>query len=259
MSSKKAPKNKHVKNPHLSERKIRESPRLFCADVTALSAASLTGRNRNTVNRHHGMPRARIAEAYEADSPFGGEVEADESCFGARRARGVRGRGARGETIVSGPPKRGGKVYTRIVPDVTRGTSMQAIEGKVSRDSIMCTDGFAPCDGLVDWGCKHHYRVSHGENGFAGRGNPGNRINGIEGFWGYAKNGLVKYRGMPEEDFYLHLKECESRFDMRERDMYRFMLRELRERPLNELRPKTRQAPFLFIHPFGVAENHVTG
>lgn len=95
MGSKKAPKNKHVKNSHLSERKFRELPRLFRADVTALSAASPTGLNRNTVNRHHGMPRARIAEACEADSPLDGEVEADGSHFGARRARGARGRGAR--------------------------------------------------------------------------------------------------------------------------------------------------------------------
>ena len=233
MGSKKAPKNKYVKDSHLSERKFRELLRLFRADATALSAAPPTGLNRNTVNRHHGMPRARIAEACEADSPFDGEVEADESHFGARRARGVRGRGARGETIVFGLPKRGGKVCTRIVPDVTRETLMQVIEGKASKDPIMCTGRFASCDGLVDWGCRHHCRVSRGENESVERGNPGNRINGIEGFWGYAKNGLVKYQGMPEEDFYLHLKECESRFDMRERDMYRFMLRELRERPLN--------------------------
>ncbi len=233
MSSKKAPKNKHVKNSHLSERKFRELPRLSCADVTALSAASPTGPDRNTVNRHYGMLRARIAEACEADSPFDGEVEADESHFGAGRARGVRGRGARGETIVSGPPKRGGKVCTRIVPDVTRGTSMQVIEDKASKDPIMCTDGFAPCDGLVGWGCKRHCRASHGENGSVERGNPGDRIDGTESFWGYAKDRLVKYQGMPKEDFYLHLRECEFRFNMRGRDMYRFMLRELRERPLN--------------------------
>ena len=95
MSGKKAPKNKYVENSRLSERKFRELPRLFCADVTAPSAASLTGLNRNTVNRYHGMPRARIAEICEADSPFDGEVEADESHFGARRVRasGAAGRG----------------------------------------------------------------------------------------------------------------------------------------------------------------------
>ena len=233
MSRKKAPKNKYVTNSHLSERKFRELLRLFCADVTALSAASLTGLNRNTVNRYYGLLRVRIAEICEADSPFDGEVEADESYFGARRARGVRGRGARGETIVFGLLKRGGKAYTRIVPDVTRRTLMQVIEGKVSKDSIMYTGGFASCDGLVDWGCKRHYRVSRGENESVERGNPGNRIDGIESFWGYAKNRLVKYQGVPKEDFYLHLKECEFRFNMRGRDMYRFMLRELRERPLN--------------------------
>ncbi len=151
MSSKKAPKNKYVENSCLSERKFRELPRLFRADVAALSAASLTGLNRNTVNRHHGMLRARIAEIREADGPFDGEVEADESHFGARRARGVRGRGARGEAIVFGLPKRGGKVCTRIVPDVTRRTLKQVIEGEASKDSIMCTDGFASYDGLVDW------------------------------------------------------------------------------------------------------------
>lgn len=233
MSSKKAPKNKHVKNSHLSERKFGELPRLSCADAAALSAASPTGLNRDTANRHHGMPRARIAEAREADSPLDGEAEAGESHFGARRARGARGRGARGEAIAFGPPKRGGKVCTRIVPDVTRGTLMRVIEGKVSRDSTMCTDGSASHDGLVGWGCERHCRVGRGENGFAGRGNPGDRIDGIEGFWGHAKDRPVKYQGMPEEDFYLHLRECEFRFDMRGRDMYRFMLRELRERPLN--------------------------
>lgn len=170
MGSKKAPKNKYVTKSHLSERKFGELPRLFRADATALSAASPTGLNRDTANRHHGMPRARIAEACGADGPFDGEVEAGESRFGAGRARGARGRGARGEAIVSGPPKRGGKVCTRIVPDVTRGTSTRAIEGEASRDPIMCTDGFAPCDGLVGWGCKRHHRVSRGENGSVERG-----------------------------------------------------------------------------------------
>lgn len=179
------------------------------------------------------MPRARIAEACGADGPFDGEVEAGESHFGARRARGARGRGARGETIVFGLLGRGGKVCTRIVPDVARGTSTRVIEGKASKDPIMCTDGFAPYDGMVDWGCKHHCRVSRGENELVGRGNPGKLIVGIEGFWGYVKNRLVRCQGMPKEDFYLHLKGCEFRFNMRGRDMYRFMLRELRERPLN--------------------------
>ena len=233
MSSKKAPKNKHVTKSHLSERKFRELPRLFRADVTALSAAPRRALTATRSTATTACPAPALRRPARPTAPLDGEVEADESHFGAGRVRGARGRGARGETIVSGPPKRGGKVYTRIVPDVTRGTSTRVIEGKASKDPIMCTDGFAPCDGLVDWGCKHHHRVSRGENESVERGNPGNRIDGTESFWGYAKNRPVKYQGIPEEDFYLHLKECEFRFNMRGRDMYRFMLRELRERPLN--------------------------
>ncbi|CAC9541085.1 Mobile element protein, partial [uncultured Gammaproteobacteria bacterium] len=46
-----------------------------------------------------------------------GQIEVDESYFGARRVRGKRGRGALGETIVFGLLKRGDKVYTEIVPN----------------------------------------------------------------------------------------------------------------------------------------------
>ena len=140
MTSKYKPRNKYVTNSHLSERKFRELLRLFCADVTASSAAELTGLNRNTVNRYYMMLRARIAEICERDSPFEGEVEADESYFGPRRVRGRRGRGAGRKTIVFGLLKRGGKVYTQIVPDVSRRTLMQVIEGKVSKDSTIASE-----------------------------------------------------------------------------------------------------------------------
>ena len=50
----------------------------------------------------------------EEARPFAGEVEIDESYFGARRVRGKRGRGAGGKTPVIGLLKRGGKVFTEI-------------------------------------------------------------------------------------------------------------------------------------------------
>ncbi|WP_419052890.1 hypothetical protein [Collinsella stercoris] len=158
MSSKKAPKNKYVTKSHLSERKFRELPRLFCADVTALSAASLTGLNRNTANRYHGMPRARIAEICEADSPFDGEVEADESYFGARRARGVRGRGARGETIAFGLPERGRQGLHedragRHPQDVDAGHRGKGVQGlhKMMRSRSLAVSGLGPSGVSAEW------------------------------------------------------------------------------------------------------------
>ncbi len=75
----------------------------------------------------------------ERESPFQGEVELDESYFGARRVRGRRGRGALGKTIVFGLLKRGGRVYTRIVPDVSRKTLMSVVERQVDKEAIVYT------------------------------------------------------------------------------------------------------------------------
>ena len=63
--------------------------------------------------------------------------------------------------------------------------------------------------------------MHHGKNEFA-RGN--SHINGIESFWGYAKNRLVKFKGMDKNMFNLHLKECEFRFNNRKQNIYKFCL-----------------------------------
>jgi len=57
---------------------------------------------------------------------------------------------------------------------------------------------------------KKHFRVNHDNNEFV---NVGLHINGIEGFWGYAKTRLSKFRGFDKNKFYLHLKECEFRYN----------------------------------------------
>lgn len=71
--------------------------------------ALLTGLNRNTVNRYVRVIQERIAEFRETHSLFGGEVEVDESFFGARGIKGKQGRGACGKTIVFGSSNRRGR------------------------------------------------------------------------------------------------------------------------------------------------------
>ena len=80
--------NKYIKRSHISEAKFRDIVRCFALDVNALKIASLTKLNRNTVNRYLGLIRERIVELCEQASPFKGEVEVDESYFGARRIKG---------------------------------------------------------------------------------------------------------------------------------------------------------------------------
>ena len=103
-------------------------------DLNAVQISELTHLNRNTVNRYLAGIRKRIAESCEKASPFQGEVEVDESYFGARRVKGRRGRGACGKTIVFGIFQRNGEVYTEIVPDALKLTLQAVIRGKVALD-----------------------------------------------------------------------------------------------------------------------------
>ena len=48
-------------------------------------------------------------------------------------------------------------------------------------------------------------------------------INGIEGFWSYAKTWLYHYRGVPKQYFHLYLKEIEFRFNHRNEDIFRLL------------------------------------
>ena len=95
-------KNKYAKSSHISERKFQQLVRLFAAGLEASQIARLTNLNRNTINRYLKKIRQRLVEYCDAQSPFSGEVEVDESFFGARRVKGKRGRGAYGKTIVFG-------------------------------------------------------------------------------------------------------------------------------------------------------------
>ena len=222
-------KNKYANRSKISEAKIRQIVKLFALDLNASQVAKISGLNRNTINRYLSVIRTRISEYCELQSPFSGEVEVDESFFGARRVKGKRGRGAFGKTIVFGIFKRNGKVYTEIVPDCRRSTLQAVIRGRVSLESIIHTDGWRGYNGLVDLGYKKHFRVHHGHNEFA-RGKT--HINGIESFWGYAKTRLSRFRGIDKKTFLLHLKECEFRFNNRGENLYLLILKILRKNPL---------------------------
>src|SRR5437588_736001 len=222
--------NRYYRRSKISEHKFRQLVRHFALDLTASDAAHLTGLSRRSVTTIFLKIRERIAEECERASPFSScEVEVDESYFGARLVRGKRGRGASGKTIVFGIFKRNGCVYTEIVPDCKKATLQAIIRGRVSLGAVINSDGWRGYDGLVDVGYAKHFRVNHGENEFA-RGN--HHVNGIESFWSYAKSRLHQFHGIKPEKFYLHLKECEFRFNQRRDNLYAELLKLLRKYPL---------------------------
>jgi transposase-like protein len=223
-------KNRYEKGTRLSERKYRQVLRLFSADIPALTAAGLCALNYRTVHRLYSRWRQRIVElALEELRPLAGEIEVDESYFGARRVRGKRGRGAAGKTPVLGLHKRGERVFVSVVANCSKQALMPILKGHVIEESDVYTDGWKAYDGLVTGGYKHH-RVHHHLNEFA-RGK--NHVNGIESFWSFAKFRMTKLRGVRREKFLLHLKECEWRWNHRGKNLYQTLLSNLRINPLS--------------------------
>lgn len=221
--------NCYYRRSRISEHKFRQIIRYFALDLTANRTAQLVGLTHKTVNQIYLKIRVRLAQDCQRASPFSGTVEVDESYFGARRVRGKRGRGASGKTIVFGIFKRNGKVYTEIVEDCARKTLQAIIRGRVSVDTIIHSDMWRGYNGLVDVGYPKHFRVNHGANEFS---NIDSNINGIESFWSFSKRRLQKFNGVKKETFFLHLKECEYRFNHRDENLYYTILSLLRKFPL---------------------------
>ena len=181
----------------------------FVAGTTARTASRLCGVHRNTAAFFFHRLRELIVLELEAESEamFGGEIEVDESYFGGGR-KGMRGRGAAGKIPVFGLLKRGGKVYTKIIPDASSATLMPIMERKIVPDSIVYSDCWRGYN-VLDVSDFKHFRINHSEL-FADKQN---HINGIENFWNQAKRHMRKFNGVPKDHFGLFLKECEWRFN----------------------------------------------
>lgn len=159
-----------------------------------------------------------------------GEAEVDETYFGPRfrnRRRANRrklrksgqvlsGRGAqRLKQAVFGIYERtDGIVYVQPVASVSRETLQSIIHQKVSIETTIYSDSWASYEGLAEDYAGHeilHHRAKEYVRGTAS-------INGIEGFWAYAKERLLRHHGVSPDHFLLYLKEMEYRFNHRSLD-----------------------------------------
>jgi len=188
--------------------------KLFELDTSVREAAKQLGLAYNTVYNIHSLIRKAILVTTKDAASFSGEIEMDESYSGGRR-KGKRGRGAAGKVPVFGILERGGKVTVEVVTDVQGETLLELAIKKVKRGSLIYTDKFRSYNGLVSYGFKHR-RIDHGKRFANGKV----YINGIEGFWSFAKERLLKYHGVDAQKFPLYLKELEYRYNHRDQDLF---------------------------------------
>jgi len=103
-----------MRKRRLSQTKQQRLIELFISGSAARTAAALVSVHRNTAAYYFQRLRQLICQTVEDETPFFGEIGADESYFGGSR-KGKRGRGAAGKVPVFGFLKRGGKVYTKVI------------------------------------------------------------------------------------------------------------------------------------------------
>jgi transposase len=128
--------------------------------------------------------------------------------------------------------KRGGKVFTQVVPDVKAATLRKIIRSRVASGTMLYTDGFQSYHGLVLDGYEH-YRINHKEEFVNGK----RHINGIESFWSFAKQKLARFYGVRPRDFAVYLKEMEFRFNNREQDVEKLIWQAYRRHQLSHNPP----------------------
>ncbi len=149
----------------------------------------------------------------DGDDGLSGHVEIDETYIGGRG--GQRGRPdpkTTHKTVVFGMVERGGKIMTKVVPDVKRSTLVPIIKENVEQGTTLSTDEMTSYWYLYKQGFKHGM-VNHGQEEWA-KGI--HHTNTIESFWARLKLSIrgthvhVSKMHMPK-----YLAEFEYRYNMR--------------------------------------------
>lgn len=221
-------KNKYIYRSKLSEAKFREIVKYFSLDIEANKAAVLASLNRNTLNRYYNLIRRRVAQYCESRGCHFGFVEegiysqaGDDACYFLDNG-----------SMVFGVCLKDGWIYTEIIheTDLPADRNMLASRGGVECYLRDCPNPRVKVyRALVDFDTGRYVRAYN---------DGANKVRSVDVkscdlFWGYAKNRLLKFNGISKSTLYFHIKECEFRYNHRSEDLYKLLLKIIRENPIN--------------------------
>jgi transposase len=220
--------NKYYRRSKISEWKFRSLVLYFAHDLSATETAQLTGLTRKSVTSIFLRLRQRIAQECKRSSPLSaGKIRLAEEhsctrCVCGRRACGVN----HGKPVFS-LLKFDNHIYISIIPDCKKALLRAIIRGRAVEDAVLRNNGWHGYDALIDVEYERPYLVDKpfiSEDLYA--------VNEVDHFWSFARGRLEKFNGIPNRTFYLHLKECEWRYNMRRHDLYGELLEVLERHPL---------------------------
>ena len=222
-------KNKYLKGAHLSERKFKEILRLFAEDLTATQIASISGVSRVTVNSYLKKIRQQIARHCESLLPadYRNRSQVSDPSIQHSHVTAVKAEVSQIiKPVVFGIYRSSDRLHTEILPDVSRSMIHSAVR---SSRSILETQNVSEkirrFSNVADLGQYRLYNLEN-EGTIA-------RADDIDAFWGLTKHRLAKFKGLNRSTVYLHLKECEFRYNNRNEDIYETLLELLQTQPLS--------------------------
>ncbi|MFH0726095.1 MAG: hypothetical protein V2B19_07045 [Pseudomonadota bacterium] len=220
-------KNKYVSRAKINETQFRSIIQLFALDLDASQISSITGINRNTINRYVKEIRLRIVQhcqletatcpvnIFEDEIHLNGATCADSS----------------GGISFLGIANDNGKIRSLPIPENMCPKLKAACSKRKPGDDCQCQiDEVLWCfSGLIALPKMKYVRLKPGE---ADNGRQRNGIDICSGFWGLTRSRLHRFRGLKKSTLLLHIKECEFRYNHNRNDLYPLLLRLFEERPL---------------------------
>lgn len=230
-------KNKFLKGAHLSERKFKEILKLFSEDLTATQIANISGVSRVTINSYLKKIRLQIVKYCESLQPESTpnaatwlqrshpHTDAHDTAVAVKTDvdRIIK-------PVIFGIYKQENKVFTEILPDVSRSMIQAIARGRSVLETVGSAERIRRFQGVVDLG---QYRLYHLGNGHHDADAGKALLDDVDGFWGLTKHRLAKFKGLNRNTAYLHLKECEFRYNYRNDDLYNVLMNLLKTFPLN--------------------------
>jgi len=194
-------KNKLLKGAHLSGHKCREILELFCEDITATQIAAISGVSRVTVNNYFKLIRKSIA-AYCDHAETGVSYGDDLMLTGNPRP-----------LAVYGFINNFGKIKTTWLQAVDENILQQLRDHEICNTFLKNIEPFTGFQAMADccnWKLYWLKDIAPEAS---------NLQSDITGFWSYTKGRLQKFRGMNKSMLYLHIKECEFRYNCRNEEL----------------------------------------
>ncbi|MCL5875851.1 MAG: hypothetical protein M1114_05255 [Candidatus Dependentiae bacterium] len=191
-------KNQYSRRAKINEEKFKHLLMLFELDTTSTQMAVACGLNRNTVNRYINLIRERIAHEWESKNPL---AKIDCAMLLAHCDK-----KSSHEKTVLGILEQDNKIYTKILQFTYDWTEKNMVLMKVE---------LANNDTAV-----YRTQIIHTKSTVHAA------------FCKYTRHRLKKFRGIRKNALFLHLKECEVRYDHEGKKLYEYLLQIFQNNPL---------------------------